>query len=82
MARGCIVVASDVGGLSEIMQGETSGLLCPVGDSMEIAKRVCLLLEQKSQLSNLSSGGREKASLFSSNIYQMQYSNLYHRILK
>ena len=44
MACGCPLVASDVGGLQEMIQHEHNGLLCRPGDAEDLAQKILTLL--------------------------------------
>jgi glycosyltransferase involved in cell wall biosynthesis len=45
MAMGCPLIASEVGGLSEIVQDRRNGLLCVAGDSDDLANKISSLLK-------------------------------------
>lgn len=45
MVMGCPVVASDVGGVSEILQHERNGLTCRIGDPEDMSRGLSRLLE-------------------------------------
>ena len=53
------VVASNVGGIPEIVNGETTGLLADVGDAEDFADKICRLLEDKELAERLALAGNE-----------------------
>jgi glycosyltransferase involved in cell wall biosynthesis len=60
MAWGRPVVASDVGGISELVEHSRTGLLVPPGDSSELAGAILHLLEHPSIASQMGLAGRRK----------------------
>ena len=44
MSQGCPIVASDVGGIPEMIQHERNGLLCRPGDSEDLAAKILMVL--------------------------------------
>lgn len=50
---GVPVIASNVGGLPELVQNEKTGLLVPPADSEKLAKAICYLLVEKKQRESL-----------------------------
>jgi glycosyltransferase involved in cell wall biosynthesis len=61
MAAGVPVVASDVGGLREIVADGVSGLLVPAGDSVSLAKAVLGLLTDPARASAMGAAGQSRA---------------------
>jgi glycosyltransferase involved in cell wall biosynthesis len=62
MARGIPVVASDVGGLREIIVDNTTGFLVPPGDSHSIAMKLSELAGDHSLRARMGSAARDHAS--------------------
>jgi glycosyltransferase involved in cell wall biosynthesis len=58
MACGCPVVASDVGGINDLVQHEQTGLLVPQRDPQAIAEAVCRLLQDEALARRLKRNGR------------------------
>jgi glycosyltransferase involved in cell wall biosynthesis len=61
MERGRAVVASDVGGLPEIVAGEETGALVPPGDSAALAAAIVRLAQDPSLMAALGAAGRARA---------------------
>lgn len=60
MACGIPVVASDVGGVPEVVADEVTGLLTPVGDAYRMAERIELLLRDNDLRERLGAAGRRR----------------------
>ncbi|HLY59167.1 MAG TPA: glycosyltransferase family 4 protein [Terriglobia bacterium] len=58
MQRGIPVIATNTGGISEIVQNEMNGLTVPSGDSEELAKALVRLQSNPALFERLSSGAR------------------------
>ena len=65
MACGVPVVASDVGGLREIVQDGESGLLVPPGDAASLAQTLRTLLTDEPLRHHLALGARRRAEEYS-----------------
>lgn len=61
MARGCAVVASDVGGIPELVADGDGGLLVPPGDSKAVAAAIAALATDRSFLRDQQRRSRERA---------------------
>jgi len=59
MAAGIPVVASDVGGISNLIEHDETGLLVKPKDTQGLAKAVLLLLEDKKMAKDISTNARE-----------------------
>ena len=82
MACGVPVIASDAGGLPEVVvEGET-GFLCPIGDVEAMASRAITLLNDKSMHREFSEAAvhRVRTTFCSARIIP-QYEDLYRRVL-
>jgi glycosyltransferase involved in cell wall biosynthesis len=64
MAAGLPVVASDVGGVGELVREGETGLLVPPGDPAALGDALRLLLADRGLRRRLGSGGRERAKAF------------------
>jgi glycosyltransferase involved in cell wall biosynthesis len=62
MSRGLVVVASETGGMRDFILPQENGLLCPVGDSAQLASRVLELLRNARRCQDLSAGARRTAA--------------------
>lgn len=60
LAVGTPVVASDVGGLPEIIQDGVEGFLFPVGDHIILAEKICLLLSNAALRTKMGHNARKK----------------------
>jgi glycosyltransferase involved in cell wall biosynthesis len=61
MMRGTAVVASNSGGLTEIVQDRQTGILVPPGDEVALAKALVLLLRNRDLAEQMGRAGREVA---------------------
>jgi glycosyltransferase involved in cell wall biosynthesis len=61
MERGRAVIASDVGGLPEILDAGRTGLLVPPGDDAALARAIVELANDPARTAALGSAGRERA---------------------
>jgi glycosyltransferase involved in cell wall biosynthesis len=82
MMRGTAVVASRVGGLSEVVQDGRTGLLVPSGDAGALAQALLSLLGEPARADRLGSQGRQFAlEHFSMKAYGDRITQLYQRVL-
>jgi sugar transferase (PEP-CTERM/EpsH1 system associated) len=80
MATGIAVLASDVGGNSEIIEGERSGLLFRSGDIEGAAAQLRRLIESSELRRSLGRGGAERVrQTFSMEAMLQRYEALYRR---
>ena len=61
MMRGTAVVASDIGGLAESVQHETTGLRVPAGDELALADALTRVLADRDFAERLGEAGRARA---------------------
>jgi glycosyltransferase involved in cell wall biosynthesis len=64
MAVGVPVVATDVGGVSEVIRNDTEGVLVPPEDPAALARAVSTTLSDPDRRRSLSQNGRERARSF------------------
>ena len=82
MAAGTPVVATQAGGMPEVVLDGVTGHLCPVGDVRAMADRVLELLRDPARLARFSAAARERAaSSFGHERIVGQYEELYSRVL-
>jgi len=83
MACGVPVVASDIGGLPElVIHGET-GFLCPLGDLESYTDRAGELLANEELHASMSQASRARAAdMFDTDIIVPQYEMYYERVLE
>lgn len=80
MARGCVVMAANTGGLTELVLDGKTGLLHRPEDVDDIADKASSLLDDPKQMTKMSASAIQRAILFSKERYneliQCLYSNL------
>ena len=83
MARGCVPVVSDTGGLPEVVENDVSGLLHRApGEEVaeEIGDIVCRLFDRPEEWRRLSAGAIRRAARFSPEVYRHQIRALYEKV--
>lgn len=82
MACGTPVVASDTGGLPELVLDGVTGYTCPVGDVSTMSERVMRLFGDRELWTNMSRAGQERAkSVFSAEAIVPEYIKIYEHLL-
>lgn len=82
MAYGVPVVASNAGGLPEVVQGGETGFLLPHGDIHGMAEASIMLLKDHTLYEQFSAAGRKLAEeMFSADKIVPEYEQLYRRML-
>ena len=82
MACGLPVVASDVGGLPEVVAHGETGLLAPVGDVAAMARHVARLLGDEGQRARFGAAARERVEAhFRLDPIVTRYETLYRNVL-
>jgi glycosyltransferase involved in cell wall biosynthesis len=82
-AMGCevAVVASDAGGLPEVVEDGVTGLVVPRGDSAALARAIGALLADPQRRRRMGQAGRERAlRLFDWDRSAQQFEELYHEV--
>lgn len=79
MARACPVVASDVGGLPELVTADC-GLLCEVEDAHALVEASLHILQDETAYVRLSEGALQRAGEFSMPRYTELILNLYEKV--
>ena len=79
MARGCPVVASDVGGLPELLEEGKGGVLIPPHDPDALAHASCQILCDPLQWQGLSRAALDRATCFTSDKYRSLILDLYRK---
>lgn len=77
MANGCVVVASNVGGLPEVVKDGIVGLLHEKDSVEDIVTKVCMLLSNPNLLNRFRAIGYEYVSRFSFTEYSKAICSLY-----
>ena len=81
MACGVPVIASNVGGLPELIQHEQSGFLLPMGDVEAMGQTACELLKNPEAHQRLRDAARKRSQYFSQSNIIDRYERLYRRVL-
>ena len=81
MAYGVPVIASDVGGIPDIVEHEQNGILIPPRNSRALADAISRLYENPGLRKQFSDKGRETAAAFSPEAMGERYLALYRKIL-
>jgi glycosyltransferase involved in cell wall biosynthesis len=82
MAAGLPVVATEVGGVGEVVVDECTGLLAPSGDDAALAARVIRLADDPALRRRLGQAGRARArAVFSEEEMHARYDQLYREML-
>ena len=82
MAHGVPVIASDIGGLPEIVEPGNGGWLVPVGDATALARAITMAATNLDLLWTQSQKARERARLFSVDRMVEQTEAFYSRFKK
>jgi glycosyltransferase involved in cell wall biosynthesis len=82
MAYGVPVIASDVGGLPEIVEAGNGGWLVPAGDSTALARAITVAASDPDRLRIQGQQAREHARLFSTDRMVEQTEAFYRRLTK
>jgi L-malate glycosyltransferase len=83
MACGCAVIATDIGGLPELVRNGVDGYLCPLGDVSAMARHTVDLLGNGALLQQMQAAARERAvTAFNANAVVPKYVELYRSVLR
>ncbi len=80
MACGCAVIASATGGLTEIVNDGTDGLLFKSGDTDDLADKTARLLSNPEQLNQLRTNAQATAHQYTFDRYRDNILNLYAKL--
>lgn len=81
LAAGVPVVASDSGGIPEVVDHGKSGFLAPVGDVQQMAKYALQLLENPEQMTKAKKMAKARASDFQIQKILPVYEGIYQRLM-
>ena len=81
MASYVPVIASNVGGLSEVVDHNKNGFLENIGDVESMAEDALSLIDSKEKMIDFSKSAREKAESFSMNEISQRYLELYQKLI-
>jgi glycosyltransferase involved in cell wall biosynthesis len=82
LARGIPVVATEVGGIPEVVRDGREGLLAPAGDSAGLARALGRLQEDRGLAARLGSAGRARARDFEIGNVVDRIETLYRRLAR
>ena len=82
MARGCVVVAANTGGLPEVVQNGVTGLLHEPDSVIDLAEKITELSIDNNLLNTFSQTTLSRAIEFSDETYKTQISTLYNTLTK
>ena len=82
MACGVPVIASDSGGIPEVISHGKSGLLNSVGDTYQMTKNALKLLSNDSLLERFKTNAYQQAMKFDIEVILPKYENLYEKCIK
>ena len=81
MACGCVVVASDVGGLPEVVRDGICGLLHRTEDVADMAEKICSLIASSELYRSLQKNALQHVQKFSFQRYASAVCDLYERLI-
>lgn len=82
MAAGCSVVASDVGGLGEVIKDGETGFLVPSKNPKALAEKILLLLNDDALLKTMGERAKELSQQYDISNTVRQFEKLYEEILR
>ena len=80
MAHGCVVVASDIGGLPEVVRDGVCGLLHRSEDVKDMAEKICSLIASSELYRSLQKNALQHVQKFSFQRYAELIHNLYGKL--
>ena len=80
MARACVPVVADTGGLPEVVQDNVNGLLHTPGSPEDLAAKIQLLIDSPSLLRTLSAAALRRAHQFTFPHYAAQIQAWYQSL--
>ncbi len=81
MALGKPVVATDAGGIPEVVVPGETGLLVPIGDHRALGEAIACVLSDRELAAQLTAGARARAPLYSMDEVVARTAALYERVL-
>ena len=81
MAHGCVVVASDVGGLPEVVRDGVCGLLHRTEDVADMAEKICSLIASPELCRTMQKNALQHVQKFSFQRYASAVCDLYERLI-
>lgn len=81
MARGCVVVATNVGGLPEVVINGETGLLHRKEDINDMVKAISQLIDNPLLMTSMSQAAVNRAKLFTAEQYDTLIADLYAKLI-
>lgn len=81
MALGKPIVASDIGGIPDVVTHRKNGFLVPSKNPQQLAKYIQILLEDKEKREKMGLAGKEMAMNFSAENMVKKIEKLYRELL-
>ncbi len=78
-AAGCPVIASNLGGMAEVVQHENNGLLFEAGDASDLAAKLKLLIDAPDVLGRLADNAKNPKSVTE---YATELAEIYDSVIK
>ena len=78
-AAGCPVIASNLGGMAEVIQHENNGLLFETGDASDLAAKLKWLIDAPDVLERLTGNAKKPKSVTE---YATELVGIYHEVIK
>jgi glycosyltransferase involved in cell wall biosynthesis len=80
-ASGKTVVASNVGGVPDLVKDQVTGVLVPPGEPELLAKKIIDLLDKPALISDMSRNALDASKEFSLEVTMNKYARLYDKLL-
>ena len=78
MALEIPVIATDIGGVSELMVHDENGLIINVGDSQQLYEAICLLIDDPERLNIFGKRGKSRLlAMFNLGVFCKRYDRIY-----
>ncbi|WP_421867966.1 glycosyltransferase family 4 protein [Motiliproteus sp.] len=81
MHHGVAVIASEVGGIPDIIQNQSNGLLVPPADSQSLANAAVCLLDHQAEREQIAENGRQTVGAYRPEVVFNQCWTLYQNLL-
>jgi glycosyltransferase involved in cell wall biosynthesis len=81
MISGKAMIATDVGGTTDMIDHQTTGLLVPPGDAGALAAAMRRLIDDAALRVRLGQAGQAAAAQFTGPSIAAQFEQLYHRLI-